>query len=178
MDSVKSSKENAIDVAGGSSENTLSRQLYGLTFTSHIETFANVNTQLWNKLRSCPAPTPEPRPLKKGTFDMNASINLKCSGDMSSTQNNLIWSSANSFFRNRQEFACFLEYWTVILISVNWQWSLGKKTSLSKNWDYWKIAENMVKMHNLLNKSCYNPRLQSKSHLSKKLRLLRKTENF
>ena len=39
-----------------------------------------------------------------------------------------------------------------------------------------EITENMVKMYNLLNKSCCNPRLQSKSHLSKKL--LRKTEKF
>ena len=122
--------------------------------------------------------TPEPRPLKKGTFDSNAAINSEGSGDMSSTQYNQIWSSANSFFRNRQKFACFLEHWPEILIAVNWQWSLGKNSSLSKNWDYWEIAENMVKMHNLVNKSCCKPRLQSKSPLSKKLRLLRKTENF
>ena len=122
--------------------------------------------------------TPEPRPLKKGTFDSNAAINSEGSGDMSSTQYNQIWSSANSFFRNRQKFACFLEHWPEILIAVNWQWSLGKNSSLSKNWDYWEIAENMVKMHNLVNKSCCKPRLQSKSHLSKKLRLPRKTENF
>ena len=122
--------------------------------------------------------TPEPRPLKKGTFDSNAAINSEGSGDMSSTQYNQIWSSANSFFRNRQKFACFLEHWPEILIVVNWQWSLGKNSSLSKNWDYWEIAENMVKMHNLVNKSCCKPRLQSKSPLSKKLRLLRKTENF
>ena len=93
--------------------------------------------------------TPEPRPLKKGTFDSNAAINSEGSGDMSSTQYNQIWSSANSFFRNRQKFACFLEHWPEILIAVNWQWSLGKNSSLSKNWDYWEIAENMVKMHNL-----------------------------
>ena len=67
------------------------------------------------------------------------------------------WSSANSFFRNRQKFACFLELWPEILIAVNWQWSPGKNPSLSKNWDYWKIAENMVKMHNLVNKSCCKP---------------------
>ena len=66
----------------------------------------------------------------------------------------------------------------IILVSVNWQWSQEKNRSLSKNWDYWEIAENMVKMHNLVNKSCCKPRLQSKSPLSKKLRLLRKTENF
>ena len=34
--------------------------------------------------------TPEPRPLKKGTFDTNAAINSECSGDMSSTQYNQI----------------------------------------------------------------------------------------
>ena len=101
--------------------------------------------------------TPEPRPLKKGTFDSNAAINSEGSGDMSSTQYNQIWSSANSFFRNRQKFACFLEHWPEILIAVNWQWSLGKNSSLSKNWDYWEIAENMVKMHNLVNKSCCKP---------------------
>ena len=101
--------------------------------------------------------TPEPRPLKKGTFDTNAAINSEGSGDMSSTQYNQIWSSANSFFRNRQKFACFLEHWPEILIAVNWQWSLGKNSSLSKNWDYWEIAENMVKMHNLVNKSCCKP---------------------
>ena len=116
--------------------------------------------------------TPEPRPLKKGTSDSNAAINSEGSGDMSSTQYNQIWSSANSFFRNRQKFACFLEHWPEILIAVNWQWRLRKNSSLSKNWDYWKIAENMVKMHNLVNKSCCKPRFQSKSHLSKK------TENF
>lgn len=55
----------------------------------------------------------------------------------------------------------------IILVSVNWQWSQEKNRSLSKNWDYWEIAENMVKMHNLLNKSCCKSRLQSKSHLSK-----------
>ena len=54
--------------------------------------------------------TPEPRPLKKGTFDSNAAINSEGSGDMSLTQYNQIWSSANSFFRNRQEFTCFLEH--------------------------------------------------------------------
>ena len=81
--------------------------------------------------------TPEPRPLKMGTFDSNAAINSEGSGDMSSTQYNQIWSSANSFFRNRQKFACFLEHWPEILIAVNWQWSLGKNSSLSKNWDYW-----------------------------------------
>ena len=37
--------------------------------------------------------TPEPRPLKKGTFDSNAAINSEGSGDMSSTQSNQIWSS-------------------------------------------------------------------------------------
>ena len=103
--------------------------------------------------------TPEPRPLKKGTFDTNAAINSEGSGDMSSTQYNQIWSSANSFFRNRQKFACFLERWPEILIAVNWQWNLGKNSSLSKNWDYWEIAENMLKMHHLINKSCCKPRL-------------------
>ena len=122
--------------------------------------------------------TPGPRPLKKGTFDSNAAINSEGSGDMSSTQYYQIWSSANSFFRNRQEFAYFLEHWPEILIAVNWKWSLGKNSSLSKNWDYWEIAENMAKIHNLVNKSCCKPRLQSKSPLSKKLWLLRKTENF
>ena len=34
--------------------------------------------------------TPEPRPLKKGTFDTNAAINSEGSGDMSSTQYNQI----------------------------------------------------------------------------------------
>ena len=111
-------------------------------------------------------------------LNTNAAINSEGSGDVSSTQYNQIWSSANSFFRNRQKFACFLEHWPEILIAVNWQWSLGKNSSLSKNWDYWEIAENMVKMHNLVNKSCCKPRLQSKSPLSKKLRLLRKTEIF
>ena len=33
-------------------------------------------------------------------------------------------------------------------------------------------------IHNLVNKSCCKQRLQWKSHLSKKLRLLRKSENF
>ena len=80
--------------------------------------------------------TPEPRPLKKGTFDSNTAINSEGSGDMSSTQYNQIWSSANSFFRNRQEFASFWEHWPEMLISVNWQWSIGKKSSLSNNWDY------------------------------------------
>ena len=101
--------------------------------------------------------TPEPRPLKKGTFNTNAAINSEGSGDMSSTQSNQIWSSSNSFFRNRQKFAWFLEHWPEILIAVNWQWSVGKNFSLSKNWDYWEIAENMVKMHNLVNKSCCKP---------------------
>ena len=101
--------------------------------------------------------TPRPWPLKKGTFDSNAVINSKGFGDMSSTQNNRIWSSANSFFRNRQKFACFLEHWPETLIAVNWQWSVGKNFSLSKNWDYWEIAENMVKMHNLVKKSCCKP---------------------
>ena len=58
--------------------------------------------------------TPEPRPLKKGTFDSNAAINSEGSGDMSSTQYNQIWSSSNSFFRNRQKFAWFLEHWPEI----------------------------------------------------------------
>ena len=34
--------------------------------------------------------TPEPRPLKKGTFDSNTAINSEGSGDMSSTQYNQI----------------------------------------------------------------------------------------
>ena len=34
--------------------------------------------------------TPEPRPLKKGTFDSNAAISSEGSGDMSSTQSNQI----------------------------------------------------------------------------------------
>ena len=34
--------------------------------------------------------TPEPRTLKKGTFDSNAAINSEGSGDMTSTQNNQI----------------------------------------------------------------------------------------
>ena len=44
----------------------------------------------------CPLPffislhTPGPRPLKKGTFDTNATINSEGSGDMSSTQYNQI----------------------------------------------------------------------------------------
>ena len=54
--------------------------------------------------------TPEPRTQKKGTFDTNAAINSEGSGDMSSTQYNQIWSSENSFFRNRQEFASFLKH--------------------------------------------------------------------
>ena len=33
---------------------------------------------------------PKPWPLKKGTFDSNAAINLKGFGDLSSTQNNQI----------------------------------------------------------------------------------------
>ena len=101
--------------------------------------------------------TPEPRPLKTGTFDSNAAINSEGSGDMSSTQYNQIWSSSNSFLRNRQKFACYLEHWPETLIVVNWQWSVEKNFSLSKNWDYWEIAENMVKMHNLVNKSCCKP---------------------
>ena len=122
--------------------------------------------------------TPPPFLNKNGSTGTDYNFNVKPFGDMFSTQYNQIWSSANSFFRNRQKFACFLERWPEILIAVNWQWSLGKNSSLSKNWDYWEIAENMVKMHNLVNKSCCKPRLQSKSPLSKKLRLLRKTENF
>ena len=62
--------------------------------------------------RSCI--TPEPRPFKMGTFDSNAGIGAVGSGDMSSTRNNQIWSSANSFFRNNWVwpfFACFLERW-------------------------------------------------------------------
>ena len=58
--------------------------------------------------------TPEPRPFKMGTFDSNAGIGAVGSGDMSSTRNNQIWSSANSFFRNNWVwpfFACFLERW-------------------------------------------------------------------
>ena len=121
-------------------------------------------------------PTPNQNENAKTTAPSN--FDAEAFGDMFSTLYNRIWSSANSFFRNRQKFACFLEHWPEILIAVNWQWSLGKNSSLSKNWDYWEIAENMVKMHNLVNKSCCKPRLQSKSPLSKKLRLLRKTENF
>ena len=34
--------------------------------------------------------TPEPRPLKKGTFDTNTVINSEGSGDMASTQYNQI----------------------------------------------------------------------------------------
>ena len=46
----------------------------------------------------------------------------------------------------------------IILVSVNSQWSPRKNSSLSKNWDCWEIAENMVKLHNLVNKSCYKPK--------------------
>ena len=49
---------------------------------------------------------PRPRPFKMGIFDMNTGIDAAGSGDMSSTQYNRIWSSANSFFRDRpSEFA-------------------------------------------------------------------------
>ena len=101
--------------------------------------------------------TPLPFLNKNWSTGTDYNFNVKPFGDMFSTQYNQIWSSANSFFRNKQKFACFLECWPEILIAVNWRWSLGKSSSLSKNWDYWEIAENMVKLHNLVNKSCCKP---------------------
>ena len=79
-----------------------------------------------------------PPPNQKGNVKTSPLSNFDAEAfrDMFSTLYNRIWSTANSFFRNRQEFASFLEHWPEILIFVNWQWSLGKKSSLSKNWDY------------------------------------------
>ena len=52
--------------------------------------------------------TPRPRPLKKGTFYTNAGINSEGSGEISSTQNNLIRTSANSFFKKDKKMHVFI----------------------------------------------------------------------
>ena len=56
----------------------------GKLFNLNLVGFKDDSTEQSKKV------TPEPRPLKKGTFDTNAAINSEGSGDMSSTQYNQI----------------------------------------------------------------------------------------
>ena len=83
-----------------------------------------------------PVNTPEPRPFKMGTFDSNAGIGAVGSGDMSSTRNNQIWSSANSFFRNNWVwpfFACFLERWLIYGSQFFLNWPVHQNLILNLN---------------------------------------------
>ena len=76
-----------------------------MNLTSHIRVLKKLTYQSLRKSRLRVTPkrieggemgnlhilvTPEPKPLKKGTFDSNAEINSEGSGDMSSTQSNQI----------------------------------------------------------------------------------------
>ena len=75
--------------------------------------------------------TPPPNQKENVKITPDSNFDAEAFGDIFSTLYNQIWSLANSFFRNRQKFACFLEHWPETLIAVNWQWCVGKNFSLS-----------------------------------------------